>query len=426
MKIYCAGIGGIGLSAYAALAQAVGHTVEGSDPSDSAVTRDLVDRGIAVHREQDGSHVPADAGLFVFSEALAPEHPERAAAQRLGIRSVSYFQALGELSKPAFVIAVCGTHGKSSTTAMCARMLIDAGKDPTVVVGTRVPELQGTNWRLGKSDIFLVEACEYRRSFHYLSPDIVLMTSVDGDHFDAYADVDEYRSAFVDFLKMLPADGVVVTHGADAACAGVVAAAQRTMRDADVFADPVLLVPGAHMRQNAKLVLGLAAALDISEQAARDALAQFSGTWRRMEVKGVRPDNVVVVDDYAHHPAEIRATLAAMREAYPERRIVCAFQPHTHDRTIKLYDDFLTAFTDANVVIIPNVYDARAFRDSGVVDVPQFVRDIANRSFCETVHGESLARTEALLRDGFLQAGDVLVCMGAGDITRLAAAMIIA
>ena len=424
MKIYCAGIGGIGLSAYAALAQALGHEVSGSDPSDSAVTRDLEARGITVHHTQDGSGVPADAELFAFSEALPPDHPERQAAARYGIRSVSYFQALGELSKPSFVIAVCGTHGKSSTTSMCARMLIDAGKDPTVIVGTRVPELGGSNWRLGKSDIFLVEACEYRRSFHYLSPDVVLMTSVDGDHFDAYADVDEYRAAFVDFLRLLPPDAPVVTHGADAACIAVAERAQRRVIDADPLADPVLAVPGAHMRQNAKLVLGLAGVLGIPDSVAREALGKFSGTWRRMEVKAVRPDGVTVIDDYAHHPAEIRATLAAMREAYPGRRIVSVFQPHTHDRTLKLYGDFLTAFGDADMVVIPNIYDARAFRDSGTVDVERLTREIGERSGRTVLYGESLARTEALLRSGeIVRPGDVLVCMGAGDITRLAATL---
>lgn len=176
------------------------------------------------------------------------------------------------------------------------------------------------------------------------------------------------------------------------------------------------------MRQNARLVLGLANVLGIPEQGARTALAKFSGTWRRMEIKAVRSDGVVVVDDYAHHPAEIRATLGAMREAYPDRRIVCVFQPHTHDRTLKLYAEFLTAFGDANMVIVPNIYDARAFRDTAKADPERLARDIAMGSACETIYGHSLAHTEEILR-GEVQPGDVLVCMGAGDITTLAATM---
>ncbi|MDD5469613.1 MAG: Mur ligase domain-containing protein, partial [Candidatus Peribacteraceae bacterium] len=207
MKIYCSGIGGIGLSAYAFLQQKNGHTLLGSDRVESTMTAALSGEGIAVSCEQDGSHIPEDCDLFVYSEAIPQDAPERRKAAELGIRQCSYFQALGELSRDSRVIAVCGTHGKSSTTAMAAKVLMDAGQDPTVVVGTTSPDLGGQNWRKGGSDLFLLEACEYRRSFHHLSPDIILMTNADGDHFDAFASVEEYQQAFVDFLRLLPEGG---------------------------------------------------------------------------------------------------------------------------------------------------------------------------------------------------------------------------
>ncbi len=418
MIIYCSGIGGIGLSAYAALQRAAGNVVRGSDRSDSALLTDLRSQGIDVFIGQDGTHVTSDIDLFVYSEAVPPGAPERQKATELGIEQQSYFHALGEFSKPYDVIAICGTHGKSSTTAMAAKVFIDAGLDPTVVVGTKSPDLGGRNWRKGASKIFIVEACEYRRSFHFLSPDCVVLTTVDGDHFDAYSSLEEYRQAFVDFFRLMPADGQVVVHGTDDACTAVVAASGRSSIDADVLRLPVLSVPGEHMRQNARLVVALANKYGIDEDVALKSLKGFSGTWRRMEVKGTRADGVTVIDDYAHHPAEIKASLQGIREGYPGRRIVVVFQPHTHNRTLSMYDDFLPVFKDVDLLIVPNVYAAREV-SAETVDVARFVADIAQKSGIEARDGCGLETTEAWLREG-LQPGDVVVTMGAGDITGLA------
>src|SRR3989344_4301106 len=218
MKIYCSGIGGSGLSAYAALMNAAGNEVSGSDRTLSDITKDLSGQGIAVSDVQDGFKVPRDADLFVYSEAIPADAPERKKAQEYGIRQLSYFAALGEMSKDYRVVAICGTHGKSSTTAMVAKTLIEAGLDPTVVVGTKVPQLQGRNWRRGESDLFVLEACEYRGSFLHLHPSIILMTNVDGDHFDAYPTIEAYRQAFADFIGRLPAHGVFITHCEDRDC----------------------------------------------------------------------------------------------------------------------------------------------------------------------------------------------------------------
>src|SRR3989344_2888210 len=177
MKIYCSGIGGIGLSAYAALQRTNGHDVLGSDRSDSALLDDLRSQGITVILKQDGSGVPADVDLFVYSEAIPEDAPERARARDLGIPERSYPEAVSELTKDHRLIAVCGTHGKSSTTAMITRLLLETGHDPTVIIGTKCKELNGRNWRRGKSDLFVLEACEYRRSFLNYSPDILLLTN---------------------------------------------------------------------------------------------------------------------------------------------------------------------------------------------------------------------------------------------------------
>ena len=423
MNIYCSGIGGIGLSAYASLQRAGGHRVSGSDARASSLLDDVRSQGIAVTTLQDGSAIPADADLFVYSEAVPKDHPERERARELGIRSCSYFQALGDLSQTSFVIAVCGTHGKSSTTAMAARVLLSAGKDPTVVVGTMVPELDGRNWRKGGGEIFLLEACEYRKSFHFLSPDLILLTTIDGDHFDYYTDISTYEEAFRDFFCRLPPGGSLVIHGEDPAALRVAESSGRRVVDADVHPLPVLSVPGRHMQENARLVLGMAEALGIPQKSALSSLAGFQGTRRRMEVKGVRPDGVLVVDDYAHHPREIRATIEAMREQYPERRMVCVFQPHTHDRTRKFYRDFPQAFRGVPVVIIPHIYAVRTENDTEEVSLPAFLEDVRDGSGSEVFGDYTLDETATILQEKILRSGDLLLCMGAGDITELAERM---
>lgn len=424
MIIYCSGIGGIGLSAYAALQRANGHVVRGSDRADSPLVEDLRSQGIDVFLEQDGSHVTPDIDLFVYSEAIPEASPERLKATELGLPQQSYFHALGDLSEPYDVIAVCGTHGKSSTTAMIAKVLIDAGLDPTVVVGTKSPDLEGRNWRKGASKIFVVEACEYRRSFHFLSPDIVALTTIDGDHFDAFTSIDDYRSAFVEFFKRMPAGQPIFIHGEDPAARETAAKSGYRVIDVDSGMLPTVGVPGEHMRQNARLALGVARELGVDEQTALRSLAAFRGTWRRMEIKGETASGVMVIDDYAHHPAEIRATLQGIREAYPDRRIVCVFQPHTHDRTVKLYDEFVSSFSAADVVVIPNIYAARREVDaSETVDVARFAADIARESGNEALDGGGLEATEKWLRTG-LNRNDVLVIMGAGDVTELGNAVL--
>lgn len=402
---------------------ASGNTVLGSDNTCSDITRELTENGIIVTTKQDGSAISEDADLFVYSEAIPEDAPERQRATELNIKQQSYFQALGDLSRDHTVIAVCGTHGKSSTTGMAAKMLIDAGADPTVVVGTRVPDMQNRNWRKGQGDLFLLEACEYRRSFHFLSPNIVLMTNVDGDHFDAFSNLEEYQQAFKDFLNLLPEDGVVITHSSDNDCRRVAKAGGRRVINADAFPLPKLSVPGMHMQKNAQLVLALADELGMESKNALSSLLGYRGSARRFEYKGDWK-GISVYDDYAHHPVEIRATLAAVKEVEPAKRIVCVFQPHMHDRTIRMYDDFVSAFSDADIVIVPNIYDARPDMETDRIDVEKFARDVAEQSRVEAMNGSSLQQTESLLKETILQDGDVLLVMGAGDITMLAQSMV--
>lgn len=424
MKVFCSGIGGIGLSAYASHLRAVGHEVSGTDKADSATVQSLKSRGISVTLNQDGSAVPKDAELFVYSEAVPPESPERVKALELNIRQISYFAALGELTAGADVIAICGTHGKSSTTAMAAKVFIDAGLDPNVVVGTKTADLNGENWRKGKSDLWIIEACEYRRSFLYLKPKVILMTNADGDHFDSFTSMDDYTKAFVEFSSLLPEKGSVITHGNDKRVQSIVSEAKKTLINADSEELPALSVPGVHMQQNAQLVLALAKHRKLDEAKTKESLLGFAGSWRRMQVKGDTRLGVTVIDDYAHHPTEIRATIAAMKQKYPDRRLVCVFEPHTNDRTLKLWKEFTTSFAGVGQVLVTKVFDARPDKGSEKADVAKLAAEIGRTSKVACRPTASMEKTKVAL-DTLLMNDDVLLIMGAGNSTKLAAAMMI-
>lgn len=438
MRIFCSGIGGIGLSAYAAYQHACGHEVLGSDQKESDLLGDLRSQGITVFASQKEENVPEDADLFVYTLALPKDHPERKKADEKGIRQLTYFQALGELTKDHSVIAVAGTHGKSSTTAMAAKVLIDAKLDPSVILGTKTQDLENRNWRKGSChakrsssvrsgrdgrsrSIFLVEACEYHRSFLHLSPKILLVTNVTGDHFDAYKDMDDYRSAFRALIAKLPKDGLFITHGNDPACRELMEHAHCKTMDADEFPLPKLQIPGKHMQQNAQLVLALAKHLKIAD--ASESLSNYRGCWRRTEVKGTSKEGALIIDDYGHHPNEIKATLEGLKEEYPDRRLICVFQPHTHDRVLKLYDQFVAALAAADLVIIPNIFAARSDRDQKQADPKKFAEDIAKGSSTEVIYSETFEHTEELLNKT-LKKNDIIVTMGAGDVWKIADGLI--
>ncbi len=422
MKIFCSGIGGIGLSAYASHMRERGHVVCGSDGVDSALLDVLRSEGIDISLTQSGSSIPEDTELFVYSEAIPEDSPERKEAKRREIRRISYFQAIGELTSGTNLIAVCGTHGKSSTTAMAASVLVEAGLDPNIIVGTKLPLLEGRNWRRGLSGLWVVEACEYRRSFLHLKPKTILLTNADGDHFDYFKDASDYRSAFIEFVSGLPDTGTIIAHGKDDQSMAIVRTAKREFVDADLKMMPILSVPGEHMRKNAQLVAALADTLGIPDSIAIKALKSYGGSWRRMEVKGTIR-GITIIDDYAHHPLEIKATLAAMKNAYPQRRIVAVFQPHTHSRTLKLWNDFARAFDDANAVMLMDIYGARAEKDTKKADVASLAADISKCSGKNCSVLGSISNAVQVLCSGAAKPGDVVVVMGAGDSTKLSDAL---
>jgi len=416
--IHFIGIGGSGISAIAYLALEKGIKVTGSDTVQSPVTDDLVKSGAHFYFGHDGKHVTDTMELVVYTEAIDKKtNPEYLAAKKMDIPVMSYFEAIGEISKHKKTIAVAGTHGKTTTTAMLGEALVGARQDPTVIVGSRVPEFGGRNISVGHGDIFVIESCEYRRSFLNLRPFGVVLLNCEPDHLDYYKDETDYVSAFVEFIKKVPKEGFVIANMLDKnvqkvceQCAGkVVQVTDKTVVETGLK----MSVPGDFNRSNATHAYLAAKALGADEKRTRRALEDFKGTARRMEFIGEK-NGVTVIDDYGHHPTEIKVTLRALRKKYAGRRIICVFQPHQYSRTYQLLEDFKTAFGDATKVLIPNIYEARdTVEDKKKISAESFVAALREHHPDVTWTKDFKTTVGLLYKES--KPGDVIVTMGAGD-----------
>lgn len=418
-SVHFIGIGGIGVSAVARLMLARGVSVVGSDRSASVITEKLEDEGAKVFIGHDATHVSDGCNLVVYSPAVTKDNPELVVAREKGIRILSYPEVLGMISRGMRTIAVSGTHGKTTTTAMIAEVLVGARKDPTVVVGSLLKS--GTNFVAGKSDLFVVEACEYQRSFLNLSPEILVITNIDNDHLDYYGSMEGIQEAFREMVAKVPANGVVVCNPSDPIVAPVLTNALARIVDYTKENLTVSLsVPGDHNIRNAKAALAVAQLLGVHSDEATSLLAQFKGTWRRMEQKGNTDAGALVYDDYAHHPTEIQATLQGFRAKFPEGKIRVVFQPHLYSRTKLLLNDFAKSFGDANEVIVAPIYAAREANDP-TISAEILAQRIIDEQ--ETPGFRAWAMLDFETIEKYLREtqtpNDVIITMGAGDIFKV-------
>jgi UDP-N-acetylmuramate--alanine ligase len=418
------GIGGIGVSAVARLFLSRGVAVSGSDRDGSLITEKLALKGVTIFIGHDANHVPEDCDLVVYSPAVPETNPELAVARERGIATYSYPEALGLISKGMRTVAVSGTHGKTTTTAMIAEVLISAQKSPTVIVGSLLKT--GTNFVHGTSDIFVVEACEYQRSFLNLSPEILVITNIDTDHLDYYKDIGDIQSAFHELAMKVPAHGAIVCDPNDARVAPALLGVSAKIVDyTKENLNTTLAVPGEHNIKNAKAVLAVARLLGIEHSEAEKSLAGFQGTWRRMEYKGQMVNSVVVYDDYAHHPTEIKATLQGFRAKFPTKRIRVVFQPHLYSRTKLLLNDFAESFGDANEVIVAPIYAARETPD-GDISAEILAQAIIDHQ--KVVGLRVWAMSDFLAIETYLkdtaEKNDIIITMGAGDIFKVGEALL--
>ena len=444
--VHFVGISGAGMSALAELLLAGGADISGCDNNPGAVGERLVARGARIYTGQDAAHIDASVVAVITTSAVRLEHPELVAARDAKIPVLKRAAALGSLVNRGTVLGIAGTHGKTSTTAMATSILAEAGLHPTGFVGGRVPGWDSGLYR-GHDDLFVVEADEYDRSFLTLKPTIAVVTTLEADHLDIYGSLEGLEEAFLEFVSMVPSDGLSVLCSDDAGVRKLATQLPRsapvlkygTDKGAELMALDIevrgrgsrfkvrergemlgelsLAVAGYHNIRNALGALGAALHLGATFQHAQAALARFTGVDRRFQ-EIARAGGMTVVDDYAHHPTEVNATLSAARAAYSGMRLVAIFQPHLYSRTRDFFKEFGAALASADVVFVTDVYPAREAPIEGITG--ELVAHAADSAKARRVE---YARTLDELKDRVLaeaRAGDALIFMGAGNIDTVA------
>jgi len=436
-RIHFVGIGGIGMSGLARILHQWGYEITGSDAARSDQTDALLNEGMNVTVGHSAAESAANADLVVISAAVKADNPEVMAAQSAGKPVMKRAKLLGLLANARVCVAVAGSHGKSTTSGMLTTALQALGRDPSYAIGAIIGST-GANAAPGTGEAMVVEADEFDRSFLELRPDIALVNNIDFDHPDIFADEEAYDEAFRQFAGLVRSGGTLIYAADDPGCARAFASLQLgadvrivTFGETgdvdwrlqttdggyevlDVWGNVTpmaLAMPGLHNARNATGAVAALAWLSVRPAEAIEAVSAFSGIGRRFEVKG-EAGGVLVIDDYAHHPSEVRATLLAAAERYPERRLVAVFQPHTFSRTKALLQDFAGAFTSADHVVVLNIYASRETDDLGISAqdlVSLMPGSVASGGIDETL--DYLA--------GELHPGDVAITIGAGDVTTL-------
>jgi len=448
-RVHFVGIGGSGMSGLAHMLLNFGALVSGTDRTPSAVTRNLAEIGANVSYEQTAVSLPEGTEIVVHSAAIGPNHPEMVAARLLHCEILKYAQMLGKVMSLKHGIAIAGTHGKSTTTAMTAYVLLAAGKDPSYVVGATCGQLGGSA-RSGAGELFVVEACEYDRSFHNLRPHIGAVMNIEEDHLDYYKNIDEIVESFATFLRQIDPNGVALVSAIDPNCAlaaknieakvetyGIEMAADwqatgirryqgkahfQVAYKGKKMGRLALSLPGRHNVGNATVAAAIATHSGVPWEQIQAAIETFRGADRRSQLLGQFPHPefpgdlpVTIVDDYGHHPTEIRATLLALREHYRLRRLVCVFQPHQHSRTRFLLDDFARSFIHADLTIVPDIYFVRdSEADRKAVSAATLVRRLQENGR-DAMYMPTFKEITDHLMDHMLP-GDLIVSMGAGPV----------
>jgi UDP-N-acetylmuramate--alanine ligase len=430
-RIHFIGVGGIGMSALARLCLHEGKEVSGSDRSSSPITDALETEGVIFYATQVASNISPEIDLVVYTEAMSHDQEEMSAAAALGVPMVNYFTALGMVANEYYLVAVSGSHGKTTTTAMLIDIFEEAGLDPSAVVGSLRAKTK-SNYRAGKSKYFIVEACEYRRDFLSLEPDILVITNLEHEHVDYYKDLAAVQAAFSEMASKVPEDGFIIANLGDE---NVKVALEFTLGQSGVkatvvdyrkFFDPLrqLTVPGLHNQMNAAAAAAVADCLQIDSRETETALENFAGTWRRFEYKGAFTNDqgrVLVYDDYGHHPTEVKVTIAGARELYPKSHLTVIFQPHTYTRTKELFTDFVTALATADQVYLLPIYAAREENLSGVSS-EQLAEAINQKGTPAKIYFTQEAAVLEIKENA--PAGGVVLVLGAGDVTEVATKLV--
>ena len=442
-KIHFIGIGGISMSGLAEILIKNNYSVSGSDMQSSHIINKLKEKGAEIYIGHNGDNIQ-DADLVVYTAAISPENPEYLKAVELNLPLMDRAEFLGHIMKGhKYNVAVSGTHGKTTTTSMIAHIVLKEDVDPTILVGGELDAIEG-NVLAGNGEYFITEACEYKASFLKFFPYIGTILNIDADHLDYYRDINHIKDTFKEFIDLIPKEGYLIAniddenvktilHNYNYNCniltyginEGILRAKNISYNEAgcatfDAYKEDLFLfqinlnVPGQHNVLNSLASIGTALCLNFSENSITSGLNSFHGTHRRFELKGTK-NGVTVIDDYAHHPTEIKATLNASKN-YPHNKIFCVFQPHTYSRTISLFDDFSDSFYDVDNLVLADIYAARE-KDTGVISSTMLGDKIREKNVnCVNFH--NFDEIVKYLKDN-LKDGDMLITMGAGDVFKV-------
>jgi UDP-N-acetylmuramate--alanine ligase len=376
----------------------------------------LTKQGIVVLIPQQAENVPEDIDLLIYSDAVPEDNPERARARERGIREQMYFEALGEVTKGRKTIAVSGTHGKTTTTGMLTNILVDAKQNPTAIIGSIVKDFE-SNFVAGSSELFVVEACEWRGHFLNLSPYILVITNLEWDHTDFYPNLEAVQKTFRELMERVPSDGAIVTDVESVTIAPLLEGLSCRIIDYKSEEASETLLVGEFNKNNARAASAAARALipEITTEVMNQSLQHFHGTWRRFEYKGKTTSGAEVYDDYAHHPTAVSETLRAVKEKFPDKKITVAFHPHLYSRTKDLLQEFTNAFIDADHIIIAPIYAAREVDDGTISN--HILADKIRETGKDAIALDSFDAIESHLWE--LGEGDLIITMGAGDIYKV-------
>jgi UDP-N-acetylmuramate--alanine ligase len=443
IHIHFIGIGGISMSGLAQVLLMEGFKVSGSDLTPSSITQELEDKGAFIIYEQTASNISSKIDCVVYTAAIAQDNEELLAAKEENIPLLTRAQLLGQvMHNYKYPIAVAGTHGKTTTTSMIATILLKGNLDPTISVGGILP-LIGGNIRVGQSDIFITEACEYANSFLDFNPNISVILNIEEEHLDFFKDLDDVMNSFKLFAAKLPKDGNLVINGeikqyrqitAGLDCnvityglsgdfnytAANISHDEKARASFDLLKDGQLIervflsIPGEHNVSNALASIATAQVLGLSIEEIASTITNFSGTARRFEYKG-NFGGVDVIDDYAHHPTEVAATLSAVAH-YPHRELWCVFQPHTYTRTKALFDDFVEVLSGVDHLILTDIYAAREKNTIGITSV-DLLEKIKEKG-TDVYYFSSFEKAEEFLQKNCF-SGDLLITMGAGNVVNI-------
>ncbi|MDE7339859.1 MAG: UDP-N-acetylmuramate--L-alanine ligase [Lachnospiraceae bacterium] len=443
IHVFFMGIGGISMSGLAEILLSEGFRVSGSDRQQSHLTEVLCEKGAVIYYGQKKENLASNPDLIVYTSAIKKDNPEFVAGHELGIPFLTRAQLLGQMMKNYKIpIAVSGTHGKTTTTSMLSQILLEADKDPTLSIGG-IYQAIGGNIRVGGSDYFVTEACEYTNSFLSFFPKIGIILNIEEDHLDFFKDIDDIRNSFHEFARLLPSDGTLIINGdiprvgeiTDSLSCRVITFGSSSSCDYspsdityDEFGHPsfmltgpdgtkdsyALRVPGLYNVYNAAAAVAAARLLGIGDDIIRKSLSDFNGTDRRFEYKG-KINGITIIDDYAHHPTEITATLQAAKN-YPHKTIWCVFQPHTYSRTKAFLPEFAKALSHADKLVLADIFAAREKDTLGISSrtLQAEIEKLGHECYYFPTFGE----IENFLLENCTK-DDLLITMGAGDVVKI-------